>query len=128
MRILLRYCLFQIPGIMLGGIAIFLLWHWKVLNTAWALTLFGLWVLKDVLLYPYSKPALEDPPPTGSQALISCKGLVRTDVRWRGLVEVQGERWQARSQDGSLIRAGTRVQVVDAQGLLLVVVPVDRDH
>ncbi len=62
---------------------------------------------------------------TGEEALIGAKGVVTADLAPKGVVRVSGEFWQATTQDGS-IPAGQDVEVVDMQGMFLVVKPVEQ--
>jgi membrane-bound serine protease (ClpP class) len=57
------------------------------------------------------------PPSVGPQAIVGSHGEVRTD----GLVSVKGELWKAREADGERLARGEDVEVVDLDGLELVV-------
>lgn len=57
-------------------------------------------------------------PTTGREALVGALGEARSDLAPNGVVFVQGELWTAESVNG-LIPAGTRVRVVDVEGLRL---------
>jgi len=119
MSTLIRYCLFQIPGAMLIGILVYLGWQWGWMNGYVALTVMAVWLIKDALLYPLYRPALEGGAATGARALIGATGRARTDLTPRGLVEVDGERWQARAAKGQTIHAGQRIRVYAASGMVL---------
>lgn len=122
MRTLIRYCLLQLPGTVLVGVILYVLWAADVIGTGLASALFGLVVLKDALLYPLYRPVLEKPlPPVGAQALVGERATARTDIAGQGLVHVRGELWQAHTGDGTLIPAGAPVTIVAARGLRLTV-------
>lgn len=123
MPILLRYILIQIPGALLVAVVLYLLHGWDWISTRTALLILFVWVLKDALLYPLYRPALQDNETDVVAGLEGATGLVRTDLDPQGLVEVSGERWQARSEHGAHIAAGTRVRVLGVQGMVLVVSP-----
>ena len=53
----------------------------------------------------------------GSHTLVGAHGLVRRD----GHVAVRGELWQARAENGEPLKLGDEVEVVDVEGLSLVV-------
>ncbi len=124
---LTRYTLLQIPGWVLVGLVVTLLLYWQWIDRTAALVVLGLWLLKDVLLFPLYRPALasSDAAATGAKALRGHAGWCRTEVNGRGLVEIHGERWLARSADGTLIAGGVRVEVTDHEGMTLIVRPLD---
>lgn len=118
-----RYCLLQIPGILfLCGV----LWwgvslRWMTLDTAgWILVA---WVLKDAMLYPLYRPALQRGPGHGTQALEGRLGKVVRPLTPRGQVRVDGELWAAVDTENRPLRRGDRVRVVGARGLTLLVEP-----
>lgn len=57
------------------------------------------------------------------ESLIGAEGVVRTDLRPVGVVEIGGQRYNALSET-SLVRAGTRVRVTHADGSQIKVRPV----
>jgi len=61
---------------------------------------------------------------TGKEALISSRGIAVTDLKPKGEIRVMGEFWQATAKD-KWINNGARVQVVDMDGMFLVVKPAD---
>jgi membrane-bound serine protease (ClpP class) len=54
-------------------------------------------------------------------------GIVVTDIDPEGMIKARGELWKARSEDGSVIKAGSEVEVVRAETLLLWVRLLDED-
>ncbi len=65
-------------------------------------------------------------PKVGHETLIGAKGYVVEDIRGEGMVFVEGELWRARSANGSYITKGSRIEVIDVKGLILVVKKVER--
>ncbi|MCC5858829.1 MAG: NfeD family protein [Ectothiorhodospiraceae bacterium] len=123
MGTLIRYTLLQIPGLVLAAA---LLW-WGV-SLGWlrlhaALVLFLLWLLKDILLYPLYRPALERRVPHGARALVGRSATVSVGLNPVGRVRVASESWRARCRGGEPVPAGRRVRVVDARDLMLIVEP-----
>jgi membrane-bound serine protease (ClpP class) len=57
---------------------------------------------------------------TGREGLVGAIGEARTDLKPRGSVFVEGERWEAEAQAGE-ISAGERVRVLAADGFTLLV-------
>ena len=66
-------------------------------------------------------------PETGKEELIGEIGRVVEDLSPEGLVKVRGELWRAISKDGSTIKVGERVKVLDVKGLTLIVERVGGD-
>ncbi len=115
----LKYALMQIPGALLIGLILYLLHSWALISLRLTLVVLLIWILKDVLLYPLYRPALESGVATGARAMIGATGKARTDLTPRGLVEVDGERWQARAAKGQTIHAGQRIRVHGTTGMVL---------
>lgn len=61
---------------------------------------------------------------TGKEALIGSRGVAITDLKPKGEIRVMGEFWQATAKD-KWITNGERVEVVDMDGMFLVVKPTD---
>lgn len=70
-----------------------------------------------IVLYRHKKAS------RGSIQVVGETGEVASDLVPEGTVLVHGELWRARSGDGSVVDARTRVQVVGVEGHLLVVDP-----
>jgi membrane-bound serine protease (ClpP class) len=62
---------------------------------------------------------------TGKEALIGAKGVTTTDLTPKGEIRVLGEFWQATTKDGT-IAVGQDVEVVDMEGMFLVVKPIQQ--
>lgn len=122
---LVRYSLLQIPGLLL--IASLGWWAWSSgwVSAGTAAALFLVWLVKDLLLYPLYRPALERQVPYGARALVGRCATVTTAVQPVGRVQIGGENWRARSAHGPPIPVGQRVRVIDAEGLTLMVEPAD---
>ncbi len=122
-----RYAMFQIPGTIAVGIAV----YWGS-ATGWisgttAVVAFTLWILKDAALYPMTRSAYEaKTAPPGRP--VGKVGVVRQELHPEGTIRVQGAIWNAKaSADRGPIGSGVKVRVVDAEGLLLIVEPEDRN-
>jgi membrane-bound serine protease (ClpP class) len=57
----------------------------------------------------------------GRPSFVGAKGTARTDLSPRGAVLVRGERWDAVTEDGSVIEAETPIIVTRSEGFLLYV-------
>ncbi|MCP1674032.1 membrane protein implicated in regulation of membrane protease activity [Natronocella acetinitrilica] len=118
---LLRYSLLQVPGIVfLGALLWWVIGHgWMRLDTAaWIM---GLWLIKDAVLYPLYKPALENSPGHGTKAMEGRYGRVVMPLEPRGQIRVSGELWAAVERRRQPIPGGSKVLVVGADGLTLLV-------
>lgn len=121
-----KYALLQIPGILILGAVVLQLRQWGWIGTATASLVMGLWILKDILLYPLYRRALDQRAiPSGPEALIGMQGVSRTALDDVGMIVVRGEQWRARPADGRPVPPGCRVCVTDHQGMVLSVMPVD---
>jgi len=60
---------------------------------------------------------------TGKEALVGSVGVAVTDLKPEGEIRVVGEFWQATTKEGC-IKNGEKVEVVDMDGMFLVVRPV----
>jgi membrane-bound ClpP family serine protease len=91
------------------------------LETATTLVLFGLWLIKELALYPLYRRALGAGPPAGAAALHGQTGQAVTALAPSGHIRVAGELWRARTRDGDHLATGSLVVVVDHEALTLVV-------
>lgn len=120
-----RYLLFQIPGMFVTGVVLLLLVEWTQLTPGLAWGLFGLWVVKDLALFPVTKIAYETPHmPHGPEALLGAEAIAQDDIEPEatGWVLVRGELWRAcRRESEETISKGERLLVVETRERVLVV-------
>lgn len=110
-----RYWLFQLPGLALAGLLLLAVTSWFSLP-AWAGALgFLLWLVKDILVYPYLKSAYEGPQPTGVESLVGAVGTATENLAPRGTVRVRAELWQAESREP--VQAGESVRITGCRGM-----------
>ena len=120
--VLLRYALLQLPGLAAVVGVIFLVRHWVVFPDYYAWIAVGLWIAKDVVLFPYVRHAYDWDDPRHIRSMIGRRGQVREKLDPRGYVQIGGELWQAETKDVSRpIGKGEWVTVVWMDGLLLMV-------
>jgi membrane-bound serine protease (ClpP class) len=62
---------------------------------------------------------------TGKEALIGARGIAVSDLKPKGEIRVVGEFWQAKAKD-EWIKKGEKVEVIDIEGLFLVVKAIKR--
>ena len=71
-----------------------------------------------------SKYIVKKPIPTNADALIGKVGVVEEDIdnlAFRGIVKVNGQTWSAKSHDGTVIPKFSEVEILEIQGVKLVV-------
>jgi membrane-bound serine protease (ClpP class) len=57
---------------------------------------------------------------TGKEALVGARGIAVSDLKPKGEIRVVGEFWQAKAKD-EWIKKGEEVEVIDMEGLFLIV-------
>ena len=123
-KTLFRYALFQIPGIILAGLAA---WGMHGLlgfsaRTAWALLL--LWLVKDALMFVFVWPAYQGSEGDGWYSLVGLQGEVRRPLHPEGYIRIRGVLWKAKTDVDALpVPTGTKVDVVGREGIQLIVRP-----
>jgi len=123
---LLRYTLFQLPGLVVAAVLLIGVWRLAGVPGWLAALLFALWVIKDAAFYPLLRRAYEGEERGGAARMIGQRGTARQDLAPRGYVALGSELWRAEvAPGGGPIRAGGAVRVVDARRLTLIVAPVD---
>jgi membrane-bound ClpP family serine protease len=117
------YTLLQIPEFFLLALILYGLYQWYSIQV-WILTLIAVgWIVKDVILFFFVRSAYEMKKHTHDPRTKGATGITIESLDLLGYVEVNGELWQAKSAEKKMIPAGEKVEVVDRQGLLLVVRP-----
>jgi membrane-bound ClpP family serine protease len=123
-RIYLRYILLNIPALVLIILALILAHHWITMPLWLALTLIFIWLIKDVILFPFVWRAYDWDRPAKFRSMIGKLGITRERLAPSGYVLVDGELWKAESADaGQPIESGKFVRVVKMEGLKLFVIP-----
>jgi membrane-bound serine protease (ClpP class) len=124
LRPLTKYLLIQIPGWALVAAALWLVRQWIDLPLWAAVGVFLLWVIKDLILFPFLRPAFESGGKGGLDRLIGAEGIAAEHLDPSGYVRVGGELWRAEAlETGEPIPRGSRVRVEDARGMTLFVRP-----
>ena len=127
MKVWVKYFLLQIPGWALAAILLGALYHWNILPLWAVISAWAIYVAKDFVLYPYLRRGYESDGKAAAEAMIGSVGIVRQPLEPEGYVQVHGELWQACAEPHEAqLPAGTRVRVVAASGLTLLVCE-DRD-
>ncbi len=121
-----RYILFQLPGLAIAAVAVIALHRWAGVPAWGAVALWLAWLLKDVVLYPKLKAAYEHCDPMPASRFPGRRAIVTQTIDPTGFVRVGSELWSARGADGQSIQMGATVEVVEVDGLTLIVRDVRR--
>ncbi len=125
-RVFTRYLAFEAPSwVLLAGVLGVLVRVWDLSFGVAALVL-GLWVLKDIALFPALRIAYEPGGGSGgAENLLGELATVSVELAPEGWVQIGAERWRARvSRQHAPVSVGAAVRVVAVEGLLLRVEPV----
>jgi membrane-bound ClpP family serine protease len=127
MRVVGRYVLFQVPGWALMIVAAEAAVLWLGVPPRWAWGAVGLWVLKDVAMFPLLRKAYRR---DGSiHGHVGDRGVADGAIDPDGWVRIGPERWRARLASGAgAIEAGAPVRVVAMDGLELRVTAAPADE
>jgi membrane protein implicated in regulation of membrane protease activity len=118
-QVLLRYALLQLPGLAALVIILLLLRHWINIPT-WAVWIFILlWVIKDLILFPFVWHAYDKRSP---DVMSGSRGMAVDRLSPSGYVRINGELWHAEMIEGDLaIEKGEVITVRGMRGLTLIV-------
>jgi membrane protein implicated in regulation of membrane protease activity len=121
-RILIRYALFQIPSLALLMLILTLVRRWVDLPEWFFWGAFGVWLVKDMALFPFVWQAYDRDRSRELQSWVGTEGIAEERLAPRGYVRVHGELWQAEMiGDGPPIEKGVVVKIQKIEGLKLLV-------
>jgi len=120
-RIVIRYILLQLPGLILLVLVLIFIQRW-VLIPAWVFWgLIIIWAAKDAILFRYTWRAYDWDP---KNPLIGARGIARDRLAPIGYVKVGSELWRAEvAGDSPPIESGMKIWVKGVRGLTLIVEP-----
>ena len=121
-QVIVRYALFQVPGIVLFVLVLFLIHRWFAIpaHIFWGLII--LWVLKDIVMFPLVWQAYDCEGSEKSNTMIGAEGVVEKRLSPSGYIRVRGELWKAEAMgDWHPIEKGEHVRVLEIRGLKLLV-------
>jgi membrane protein implicated in regulation of membrane protease activity len=121
-RIVLRYCLLQLPALALVIFMVILIRRWIDFPgwVGWGFV--ALWVLKDGILFPFVWRAYDWNGSEVSNPMIGLSGTAKERLAPSGFVEVRGELWKAQLMEGvGSVEPGESVKVREIRGLTLIV-------
>ena len=127
-RVYLRYGLLMIPGTVALVLILLVIRHWIVIP-AWIFgSIVALWIVKDVVLFPFVWQAYDQQPSKKSGSMVGRHGVAKERLAPAGYIQIGGELWQAEKVgSGPAIEIGEGVRVKKMEGLKLFVVSVKTD-
>mgnify|MGYP006291068065 CR=1 FL=1 len=121
-RILGRYILLQLPVIIILILVYQLSQQYETIPGKYILILLGIWIIKDIVLYPFVWRAYDARLLKAKHTMIGLKGVCIDRLDPEGYIRVRGERWRAQVRDDlSTIKKGERVYIYGNDGLTLLV-------
>ena len=121
-RIVLKYVLLQLPGQVLFLLFLLLVRRWVEAPPYLVWALFGIWVGKDIVLFPFLWRFYDPHHYPDRFSMAGRTGVALTRLNPNGYAQVKGERWQAVIQEElAPIEKGETICVEDISGLELTV-------
>ena len=122
LRIVVKYFMLQLPGVVAFALVLLLVRHWMEFPDYLVWVLLGLWLGKDIFLFPILWRFYDPTQHPDHFRMIGRKGVAVTNLAPDGYVLVQGERWQAGiAEGGTPIGQGEAICVEAINGLKLTV-------
>ncbi|MFZ7110699.1 MAG: NfeD family protein [Desulfatiglandales bacterium] len=119
-RVVLKYSLLQIPGIVLVILILVLLQRWVTLPAWLFWTIVCVWIAKEVIFFPFVWRAYDSRGEEKGDDMIGQRGIAEQRLSPSGYVRVRGELWHAEIRDGDVpVERGEAVKVSDIRGLTL---------
>ncbi len=118
---LTRYCLFQIPGVVIAAALAWAAAHWFSVPIWAGILAVAIWIAKDVALYPILKAAYEAGGPSGPESMIGSVGTVTEGLNPSGFIRIGPELWCAKS--AAPLAEGQLVRVIGCAGMTMLVEP-----
>ena len=82
----------------------------------------ALWVVKDVVMFPFVRIAYQPGARGGPTGLVGARGTAQDALRPSGYVRVSAELWRAELEPGAPpVEPGGRIRVIGVRGLTLLV-------
>jgi membrane-bound ClpP family serine protease len=128
LRIVFKYFLLQLPGLITFILLLFLVRQWLEIPAYLMWGLLGFWVGKDVFLFPFLWRFYDPKQFPDRFRMVGRNGFALTRLDPDGYVQVQGERWQAGVyKERTFIEPGEKICVEAVDGLKLTVRPCSED-
>ena len=123
-RTVAKYILFQLPELAVVSLLAIGARSWVGLPDWATVGIIALWVIKDVVMFPFVRIAYQPGSPGGATSLLGARGTAQDTLQPSGYVRISSELWRAELRSGSPpVEPGDRVRVLRVHGLTLVVEP-----
>jgi len=121
-QVVMRYALFQIPGLVLLILILILVRRWVDFPLWFFWGSVFIWIVKDAVLFPFVWRAYDWSRSRGVHSLVGTEGIVEKRLAPSGYIRVHGELWQAEMiREGPPIEKGEVVRIQGNRGLVLLV-------
>jgi len=129
LKIIVRYALLQIPGLILTVIGLYIFQIWFDLADWLFWLIISIVVIKDIILFPFLWPAYDWNNPGNRDPLLGQHGVARERLAPKGYIFLNGELWMAEVAEGEPpIEKDKAVTVTRVEGLVLTVRPIARNE
>jgi membrane protein implicated in regulation of membrane protease activity len=119
-----KYILFQLPELSVVCVLAIGARGWVGLPDWAAAGIIAVWVIKDVVMFPFVRIAYQPGSQGGATRMVGARGTAQDALQPSGYVRLSAELWRAELQPGSPpVKPGDRVRVIEVRGLTLVVEP-----
>jgi membrane protein implicated in regulation of membrane protease activity len=123
-RIILKYALLQLPALVLLVLILLAATQGFGIPAPYGWGIIALWIIKDILLYPFVYRAYDTDPLKTAHTLVGKRGVAQERIAPAGYVQIGGELWGAEVPEGKPpIDRGEKVEVLGIRGLTLLVGP-----
>jgi membrane protein implicated in regulation of membrane protease activity len=121
-RIIVRYVLLQLPALAVLIVLLVLVKRWIDLPSWFIWGLIGLWIAKDMALFPLTWRAYDQDRGRTGSSMVGARGIAEERLNPSGYIRVRGELWQAEVVgDAPPIERGEGVRIQGIRGLTLLV-------
>jgi len=121
-QVVMRYVLFQIPGLVLLILILILVRRWVDFPSWFFWGSVFIWIVKDTVLFPFVWRAYDWSHSRDVHSLVGTEGIVEERLAPSGYIRVHGELWQANMiGEGPPIEKGEGVRIQGIRGLVLLV-------
>lgn len=122
-RIIVRYVLLQLPALAVLVVLLVLVKRWIDLPSWFIWGLIGLWIAKDIALFPLTWRAYDQDRARAASSMVGVRGIAEERLAPSGYIRVHGELWQAElAADSHPVERGERVRIQGIRGLTLLVI------
>ena len=121
-RIIVKYVLLQLPALAVLVVLLVLVKRWIDLPSWFIWGLIGLWIAKDMALFPLTWRAYDQDRARAGSSMVGARGIAEERLNPSGYIRVRGELWQAEVVgDAPPIERGEGVRIQGIRGLTLLV-------